>query len=196
MNNTPNSESSPNKSLKILIFLAVTTVVMLMLTGILSVRLDFDSAHLAEKFKALTADKVADKTNTDVKVAEQNSQAINQTSDILPERHDAVTLVIPPKQQLSYWLAMERDYDLEYSWATDGKPIYGEFQGKHSDVNTNDVKVFAKLTSDKAHALFIVPFTGHFGWHWENKTDQPITVRFTIKGAYKILDNTTQPAKN
>lgn len=187
------TETSNNQSLKILIILTLTSIVILLYTGILSIRLDLDSVYLSEKLATLTDKKVADKANTDVKVAEkQNSQTINQTDDILPERHDTVALVIPPKQQLDYWLAMERDYALDYSWSTDGKAVYGELRGKHNDAKTTEVKVFAKTTSDKAHGFFIIPFTGHFGWHWDNKTDKAITVRFNIKGAYKILDATGQ----
>ena len=107
----------------------------------------------------------------------------------MTEHQNTVTLIIPPKQQLSYMLAMERDYDLEYSWITDGKPVYAEFRGEHTDAKDANSKLFAKTASNKAHGYFIVPFTGHFGWHWDNKTDQPITVRLTTKGTYKVLDS-------
>lgn len=197
MNTNQNTETSTNKLLKILIILVLTTIVIMLFTGILSIRFGFNSAHLAEKLNIFTATKETDKTNTDTKIAENlNSQTTNQTDDLLAEHKETLTLVIPPKQQLNYWLAMERDYDLDYSWNTDGKPVYGELRGKHNDVNSTDVKVFAKTTSDKAHGFFIVPFTGHFGWYWDNKTDKPITIRFTIKGAYKILDNPGQPPAN
>jgi hypothetical protein len=83
---------------------------------------------------------------------------------------------------------MDRDYDLEYSWNTDGKPVYAEFRGEHNDAKDANSKLFAKTAGNKAHGFFIVPFTGHFGWHWVNKTGQAITVRLTTRGAYKVLD--------
>jgi hypothetical protein len=117
--------------------------------------------------------------------------AENHAGDIMTEHQDTVSLVIPPKQQLSYRLAMERDYDLEYSWNTDGKSVYAEFRGEHNDANS---KLFAKTTGNKANGFFIIPFTGRFGWHWDNKTDQAITVRLTTKGAYKVLGPVGRPA--
>ena len=109
----------------------------------------------------------------------------------MTEHQNTVTLLIPPKHQLSYRLTRERDYDLEYSWNTDGKPVYAEFRGEHKDANS---KLFAKTTTNKAHGFFIVPFTGHFGCYWDNKTGQAITVRLTTKGAYKVLDPVGRPA--
>ncbi len=136
--------------------------------------------------------------NRDVKVAEnKGSQSVtsaeNHAGDIMTEHQETVTLVIPPKQQLSYRLTMERDYDLEYSWSTDGKPVYAEFRGEHTDAKDANSKLFAKMTGNKANGFFIIPFTGHFGWHWDNKTDQAITVRLTTKGAYKVLDPVGRP---
>ena len=88
---------------------------------------------------------------------------------------DPVTLVIPPKQQLSNRVAMERDY----SWNTDGKPVYSELRGERTDAKGAYFKLFAKTASKKANNFFY--FSGDFGWHWDNKNDQVNTVRLTTK---------------
>ena len=201
MNRNEKTETSKNKTLegRVIISMGLVVVALLVLfTGLLPVRLEIDSMRLAKQLDNIglstlsgyfTEGKVAAKPNRDVNVAEyKGSQtalnADNQVGDIMAERQETVTLVIPPKQQLRYRLAMDRDYDLEYSWKTDGKPVYAEFRGEHKDANS---KLFAKTAGNKGHGYFIVPFTGHFGWHWDNKTDQPITVRLTTRGAYKVL---------
>jgi hypothetical protein len=123
-----------------------------------------------------------------IKPAQTNNAPPVVSAESLPEeRKDNVTLVIPPKQELNYRLFMERDYALDYSWATDGKPIYTELRGERITANKNEIKNFAKITDNKAKGFFMIPFAGNFGWHWENKSDQAITVRLTTKGAYKIL---------
>ena len=180
--------------------LVVITAIMLF-TGLLPVRLELDLMRLAKQLDNIglstlsgyfTEEKGAAKANRDVNVAEnKGSQMVvsadNHAGDVLAEHQDTVTLVIPPKQQLSFRVAMERDYDLEYSWNTDGKPVYAEFRGEHKDAKDAYSKLFAKTVGNKAHGFFIVPFTGHFGWHWDNKTSQAITVHLTTRGAYKVL---------
>lgn len=103
------------------------------------------------------------------------------------EAKDTVTLTIPPKQEREYRLLMERDSTLDYSWSTDGKPIYTELRGERLEKSKGEVKNFAAITDNKASGFFIVPFAGKFGWRWQNKSDHPITVLLTTKGAYKVL---------
>ena len=213
MNRNEKTETSFNKALKnrvvISMGLVVITAIMLF-TGLLPVRLEIDSIRLAKQLdniglstfaSYLTEGKGAAKANREVNVAENTpSQMVvsadNHAGDVLAEHKDTVTLVIPPKQQLSYRVAMVRDYDLEYSWSRDGKPVYAEFRGEHNDAKDTNSKLFAKTASNKAHGFFIVPFTGHFGWHWDNKTGQAITVRLTTKGAYKVLGSVDRSVKN
>ena len=112
--------------------------------------------------------------------------AVTQADDPLAEREDTVQLIIPAKQSLDYRLAMERDYDLDYTWTANGKTIYTELRGEPKDGNTPG-KTFGKLTSTSGKGFFIIPFNGQFGWHWQNKTNQPVTIRLTTKGTYQVV---------
>lgn len=157
-----------------------------------------DNIGLSTLSSYFTTVKDAAIANRDTDVAENKSNQMaistdNHAGDILADHRDSVALVIPPKQHLSYRLSMERDYELEYSWNTDGKPVYAEFRGEHNDAKDANSKLFAKTASNKAHGFFIVPFTGHFGWQWDNKTGQAITVRLTTRGAYKVLGPVGRP---
>ena len=205
MNRNEKTEPSNNKARKNRVFISmglVAITVIMLFTGLLPVRLEIDSMRLAKQLESIglstlssyfTAVKDAANANRDANVAEiKGSQMVisadNHAGDIMTEHQDTVTLVIPPKQQLSYRVAMERDYDLEYSWNTDGKPVYAEFRGEHKDAKDAYSKLFAKTVGNKAHGFFIVPFTGHFGWHWDNKTGLAITVRLTTKGVYEVME--------
>ena len=118
-----------------------------------------------------------------------NAQAVaspSQIDDPLAVRLDTVALTIPPKQSLDYRLAMERDYELDYTWTANGKTVSSELRGEPKDGKTPS-KTFAKLTSTSGKGFFIIPFNGQFGWHWQNKTDQPVTIRLTFKGTYQVI---------
>ncbi|MEQ1484445.1 hypothetical protein [Methyloglobulus sp.] len=213
MNRIEKPENSGNKSIKNFIITALGSVaitLIILFSGLLPIRFEVDPTRLAETFDSTGlssllsrgADaKVSTKTKGDVVVAENKghqtvNNALNQEDIALAEHQDTVTLVIPPKQQLTYRLAMERDYDLDYSWRTDGKPLYSEFRGETKDAKGDEFKNFGKITSNKAHGFFIIPFTGNFGWYWDNKTDQAITVRLNTKGVYKTLGPVVQAAKD
>jgi hypothetical protein len=118
--------------------------------------------------------------------------AVTQAADPLAERDDTVQLTIPPKQSLDYRLAMERDYDLDYAWTANGKTVSTELRGETKDGKTPS-KTFAKLTSSSGKGFFIIPFNGQFGWHWQNKTNQPITIRLNTKGTYQVVGQVGTP---
>jgi hypothetical protein len=119
--------------------------------------------------------------------------AVTQAADPLAERDDTVQLTIPPKQSLDYRLAMERDYDLDYAWTANGKTVSTELRGETKDGKTPS-KTFAKLTSSSGKGFFIIPFNGQFGWHWQNKTNQPITIRLHTQGTYQVVGQVGAPA--
>ncbi|ESS72938.1 hypothetical protein MGMO_41c00040 [Methyloglobulus morosus KoM1] len=119
--------------------------------------------------------------------------AVTPAEDPLAERQDTVALTIPPKQSLDYRLTMERDYDLDYTWTANGKTIYAELRGEATDSKTPSL-TFAKLTSTSGKGFFIIPFNGQFGWHWQNKSDQLVTIRLTTKGTYQVIGQVYAPA--
>jgi hypothetical protein len=122
-------------------------------------------------------------------ISQSNATPVAATApadDPLAVRQDTVQLIIPAKQSLDYRLAMERDYDLDYTWTANGKTVYTELHGEATDGKTPS-KTFAKLTSTSGKGFFIIPFNGKFGWHWQNKTNQPVTIRLTTKGHYQVV---------
>lgn len=139
--------------------------------------------------KAVSNDLTSTAPAVDRVVAQANQTppiAVTPADDPLAERQDTVALTIPPKQSLDYRLAMERDYDLEYTWTANGKTVITELRGETKDGKTPS-KTFAKLTSSSGKGFFIIPFDGQFGWHWQNKTNQPITIRLHSKGTYQVV---------
>jgi hypothetical protein len=129
--------------------------------------------------------QVGDKA-TEINVNQPLATATQRT-DAATERNDTVSIVIPPKKGLEYKFYMERDYALDYSWKTDGKPIYFDFHGEPKGAKNGYFKSYATATDSKDSGSLITPFEGIHGWFWENVSDQPITIRLNTKGVYKIL---------
>ncbi len=112
----------------------------------------------------------------------------NQADDPLSTRQETVQLTIPPKQSLDYRLKMERDFELDYAWKTDGKPLYAELRGEPEKAKNDESKTFGKpLLGNAGKGFFIIPFDGQFGWHWQNKTDKEVKIRLTTKGHYQVV---------
>jgi hypothetical protein len=164
------------------------------LTG-LGERLGFNTVSVqAKPANGITAGNLgmqapnsATAVNNNLPAAPPTTGAPGNAGEIQEPHQQSVNLTVPAKQNRSFRFYMERDYDLTYNWATDGKPLYCELRGENPAVTANPVKVFGKLTENRAKGFFIPPFTGNYTLYWENKTDKPISIRLTAKGVYKPL---------
>jgi len=122
-------------------------------------------------------------------VQTDNGAGVQEQSEELPGEHqETLALSVPPKRNLVFNFALAKDYELDYHWATDGKPLYAELRGQKQTASDNEFKVFGKLKESKAKGFFIAPFNGNYSIYWENKSDQDVKVRLTAKGVYKILN--------
>lgn len=150
--------------------------------GITNTQTQTGTVNIQNKFQppSQTAAQTQDQSNT------APLAVTPQLDDPLAIRQDTVELTIAPKQSLDYRLAMERDYDLDYHWTANGKTVYTELRGEPKDGKAPS-KTFAKLTSTTGKGFFIIPFNGQFGWHWQNKSDQPVTLRLHTKGHYQVV---------
>jgi hypothetical protein len=118
----------------------------------------------------------------------QQADVKTEVSGGMPEsRQDVLTLTLAPKQSQAFKIAMERDYELNFHWATDGKPLLADLRGHKHGAKASEFKVFGKLKESRGKGFFIAPFTGEFELTWENKADQPVTVRLNAKGFYQVL---------
>jgi hypothetical protein len=199
-----NSENIPVQSTKSLInasLVAVLLALLILFTAVLPAEYGIDPTGLGKKFglnvlaeqttqvakncpeaaQAQVGDR-AKEINTN-----QASATVTQLADVATERNDTVTIVIPPKKGLEYKFYMERDYALDYSWKTDGKPVYFDFHGEPNGAKNGYFKSYATATDSKASGSLMTPFEGIHGWFWENASDKPITIQLNTKGVYKIM---------
>lgn len=116
-----------------------------------------------------------------------SNQSQNQIAvDPFAEQHAVATLVVPPGQDLNYWLSMTRDCELEYHWSTNGSKLGVEFRGERTDAKPGEYKTFGKSMRSKVDGLFIAPFSGKFGWHWSNTSRNPVTIKLIASGKFQV----------
>lgn len=202
-----NRRSATGLLLAILVTALVTTVLLLGL--ILPVHFGVDPVGWGAKLgiigkpdltsTAVLANNLPSSTSSATSTPLQGNVApansTPQEDDPLSTRQETVELTIPPKQSLDYRLAMERDYELDYQWKTNGKKIDSELRGEANDGKAPG-KTFAKLVGVAGKGFFIIPFNGQFGWHWQNKTDKEVKIRLTTKGHYQVVGQLPNPTLN
>ncbi|GIU40491.1 hypothetical protein TUM4438_01790 [Shewanella sairae] len=101
-------------------------------------------------------------------------------------RQDKVDIVIPAGKGLEYKFLLNQGKHLEYDWRTDGGELFFDFHGEPQGDSTGFYESFAITTASKMRGTLTTPFSGSHGWYWKNKTNQPITVTLSTKGAYLI----------
>jgi len=101
-------------------------------------------------------------------------------------RHDTVEITIKPNHGLEYKFEMEEGAALIYSWKA-SVPIYYDFHGEPSSGPKGSFVSFEEKTATSANGSFTAPFKGTQGWYWTNKTLNPITIKLTTSGFYKVV---------
>ncbi len=194
------------KKLILVSVVSITTTILILLLVFLPAKYGIDPTGLGAKIgiNGLVGqsgiDKSANSNNKtgteaqDTAEIKENSEAqsnitVPEQTNTLSDTHQEIfNLTIPPKQNLTFKFAMERDYELDYHWATDSKLLRCELRGKKQEAKDNKFKVFGKLKESKAKGFFIAPFNGEFSLFWENNTDQEVKVRLNLKGAYRVAN--------
>lgn len=209
MNDPQSSDKQTKQSLKNLLAVAAVSIILTLMviyliglplfygidpTGI-GAKLGFD--HLSAQAKRQAVGRRAlNATSSGQNPAEMSGVNGGQQKEVLPDLSGVIqephqeffTLTVLPKQNLVFRFEMERDYELDYHWATDGKPLNTELRGLKQGAKGAEIKVFGKLKEKgRGKGFFIAPFIGEFSLYWENNSDQPVTVRLNMKGVYKVL---------
>ncbi len=100
---------------------------------------------------------------------------------------DTVHITIAANSSLEYKFELEKDAVLEYSWETDGSPLYYDFHGDKKHGKPGEFQSFEKATESSSSGELTAPFAGATGWYWKNQTDEPVEIILKTKGDYQII---------
>ncbi len=104
---------------------------------------------------------------------------------------DSITIDIPAGKGLEYKFHILKGASLEYTWETNGDPIFYDFHGEAKGENTGYPKdheeTFKEGTDSQSSGSIHVPFEGSHGWWWKNKGSKDIVITLKTNGSYEIL---------
>lgn len=103
------------------------------------------------------------------------------------QRSDAVTLDIPAGGELEYKLAMALGKRLDYSWRTDGPPVYVDFHGEKTGDASGAFTRHKNGDIATDAGTLIAPFDGRQGWFWRNTSGAPVTLTLELRGQYEVI---------
>jgi hypothetical protein len=199
MNTNKNKIDKVNKPLLLEFVLVALISAALTLLGVYCCVLPkyygFDPTGLGAQFGLAQSDVPANQTRQIVtnnhtntlKKAYSGPSATQINQDMLPEqKNDAFSLNIAAKQTLEFKLDMMRDYELDYYWQSGEEPLEFELRGLKPTPMTKELKVFGKVKGNQGKGFFIAPFNGEIIFYWQNKTNQPTTIRLITKGYYTL----------
>lgn len=117
--------------------------------------------------------------------SESRQQSLSNAESV--EWRDAITIVLPARQDKEYKLQLSKDQSLMYSWSTDGAPLFFDFHGEPNNDTTGYFKSYSKGTEKQFSGTFVAPFDGTHGWYWKNKTSIPVTISINLNGGYQLI---------
>ncbi len=100
---------------------------------------------------------------------------------------DIVIISIPPNKGLEYKFNISKGEKFEFVWEAAGTPVYFDFHGEPETDKTGYFKSFKESTQSESSGTLLVPFSGSFGWYWENKTSQVVNITLKTRGHYKVI---------
>ena len=137
-----------------------------------------------EDFMATTSERPQDEADS-ITTPDAESPIVTQPS---PWK-DSISITIPARGEKEYKIYLEQGATFEYSWKTDGEPLFFDFHGEPSGDKTGYFKSFKKSTDSQSEGTLTTIFAGTHGWYWNNKSSSPVSITLKVKGDYQRLDS-------
>ena len=99
-------------------------------------------------------------------------------------KQDAIEFTLAPGEGMEYKYRLEKGRAFVYSW-TASAPVHFEMHSVPDGAPKTFAETFEKLDDRPAgHGSYTAPFPGIHGWYWQNRTDKPVTLKFTAAGFF------------
>ena len=106
---------------------------------------------------------------------------------------DTINVTIPARGDKEYKLFVPKGATFEYSWQTDGEPLFYDFHGEPAGDTSGFFQSFAKNTNSHSSGTLTTSFEGTHGWYWKNNSRMPVIVTLKVKGNYQLNDSVKSP---
>jgi hypothetical protein len=106
---------------------------------------------------------------------------------------DSREYTLDPHEGMEIKYNMKKGAGLIYSWVTNRTVLY-EFHGdpnvKPPEMGRDYFESYEadySVGKDQSHGTFIAPSSGIHGWFWENRSDEPVTLKLVTAGFYDFI---------
>ena len=165
-----------NKALIKSTFIALIIAGVALISFILPAEYNIDPTGVGKKL-GLTA-----LANTEVKAVESEEITIAEG-----QSSDKIEVIVPAGRGVEFKFAMTQFKKMEYTWKTNGEPLFFDLHGEPKGDTTGYYESYAIATLSGMKGSYTTPFDGVHGWYWKNKSDKPITVELTVSGEYTVI---------
>jgi len=100
---------------------------------------------------------------------------------------DTIEVVVPAGRGVEFKFAMTQFKKMEYTWETNGEPLFFDLHGEPEGDTTGYYESYAIATLNGMKGSYTTPFSGVHGWYWKNTSDKEITVQLTVSGEYTVI---------
>lgn len=100
-------------------------------------------------------------------------------------RTDRTSLTLEPDEGAEIKMTMTAGGRATYSWSTDGEPVVYDTHGDGEGVT---YRGYGKGTDSRMQGTIVAEFTGHHGWYWRNRGEEPVTITLETRGDYQSID--------
>ncbi|MCP4988743.1 MAG: hypothetical protein GY928_22645 [Colwellia sp.] len=109
------------------------------------------------------------------------------TTATTEQASDSIEVIVPAGRGVEFKFAMAQFKKMEYTWKTDGEPLFFDLHGEPEGDTTGYYESYVIATLDGMKGSYTTPFAGVHGWYWKNTNDKPITVKLNVSGEYTVI---------
>lgn len=107
-------------------------------------------------------------------------------SDV-PFRSDEMQLTLEPFEGAEIKAAMRKGEQFVFTWAVQGGKVNVDMHGERPNAGDEFTSYWKDMKQTSAQGTFVAPFDGSHGWYWQNRGEQPVTVKVKVSGFYQKL---------
>lgn len=107
-------------------------------------------------------------------------------SDV-PFRSDEMQLTLEPFEGAEIKATMRKGEQFVFAWTIQGGKVNVDMHGERPDAGDEFTSYWKDTKQTSAQGAFVAPFDGSHGWYWENRGEQPVTVKVKVSGFYQKL---------
>jgi hypothetical protein len=113
-----------------------------------------------------------------------DAQAVKHARGV--PRTETMTVTLAPGKGIELKADLDAGQGLVFHWTASADvavDFHGDPPGSTKEYTSFDVEAAQR----QASGLFVAPFSGHHGWYWKNRSQQPVKVTITVTGFQKRL---------